>query len=415
VEGTPPQVDLLALADSLGRHGARITPAIVPAKDPARWRPTTLHPPAYACFLSLVYRVVGEPLFPWVRFLQSLLDAAACVAVYFVVRDLLGEWPARFTAWACALFPPTAYLVTSRVADAVVPALLIATFGLWWRATRRRSFAGFALAGLGLGLLCLFRPDYLLLPAFLLVGAWLFTPARTALLGTAVLAACTLGVMLPWGLRNLRVNGEFNLTTHAGGMSLYQGIGQFPNRYGIVFDDELMERAVRAAGYEGLDDPGADRWFRDHYLEIVRRDPGLIVKNALRRLPMGLAPLYHWGYDNPHYRGHGFYDYVRAGESPYQAVLRHPGDLLDAYWDRLVFALVGLVLSAASLALILFDRARWRIGVLLALPWLYLVLSHLPILLGARLLVPAVFGQFAALGAWLERLRRPRPMEVPAR
>jgi 4-amino-4-deoxy-L-arabinose transferase-like glycosyltransferase len=405
-ENAPPQVDLIAYADSLGRRGEKLSPHTVPAKDPARWRPTTLHPPGYAGFLAAVYRVVGEPLFPWVRALQAIVDAAACVALFWIVRPMLGSWVARFTAFGCALFAPTAYLATSRVADAVVPALLIATYGVWLLALRSRRLHWFAGSGLLLGLLCLFRPDYLLLPSFLFVGALCVGPVRSALVGTAALMLTALLVLLPWGLRNQRVNGVFNLATHAGGMSLYQGIGQFPNPYGIVFDDDRMEAEVRRAGFLGLDDPGADHWFRERYLAIARHDPGLIVKNALRRLPMGIAPLYRWGYENPHYAGHGFYDYVRAGESPYQAVFRHPRELWLAYWDRLVFAVVGLLLTLASLRLIVLDRAHWRVGVLLALPYLYVLIAHVPFLLGTRLLVPAVFGPIAALGAWAERLVR---------
>jgi hypothetical protein len=182
-----------------------------------------------------------------------------------------------------------------------------------------------------------------------------------------------------------------------------------------VFDDDVMQARVRQAGFDGIDDPRADRWFRQRYLAIVRENPGLIVRNAVRRLPMGLVPLYHWGYDNTAYAGHGFYDYVRQGLSPAAAIARHPGELLRAYWDRLLFGVIGFGLFVSSAALIVLDRRHWRWGVLLAIPYLYLLLSHLPFLLGARLLVPAVFGQFIALGIWAERLVFHRPLEESPR
>lgn len=411
----PPQVDLIALADSLDQTGQRISPARVPAKDPARWRPSALHPPAYAAFLALVYRVVGEPLFPWVKALQALIDSAACVLVFFIGRRFGGPRVGILAAWCAALFPPTAYLVTSRVADALMPAFMISIFALWLRALDSRRMLDFALAGGLLGLACLFRPDYLLYPSFLLVGALVSVPWRVALLGTFVLALSTFLVLVPWGLRNQRLDGTFNVTTHAGGMALYQGIGQFPNPYGIVFDDDVMEQELRKAGFEGLDDPRADQWFRQRYLSIVRENPGIIVANAVRRIPLGVMPLYRWGFDNPDYRSHGFYDYLKQGLSPAEAIRKHPLELLRAYWDRLIFGLLALVLLAGNLALILFDRRHWRWGVLLSLPYLYLVLSHLPIMLGARLLVPAVFAQFIALAFWSERLVFHRPVEDSSR
>jgi len=409
--GAPPQVDLIALADSLGQHGERITPRAVPPKDPARWRPTTLHPPGYAGFLLALYRVVGEPLVPWAIALQALLDSAACVALFWIVRPLLGARVGLFTAWACALFPPCAYLATSHVADALVPTLLIATFGLWTLALRTRHMRWFAASGLALGVLCLFRPDFLLFPAAMLVGALLNAPARTAWIGTGIVAAVAVLVLVPWGLRNQRVNGTFNLTTHASGMTLYGNIGEFPNPYGIVFDDDWIEQQARQAGFEEIDDPAADRWFKGKALAIARENPGLLARNAARRILSGVAPLYHWGYVNPAYKGHGIFDHARLGESPVQFVLRHPREFLAAYWDRIGFALLGLVLTLSSLALIAFDRTRWHVGVLLALPFAYVVLSHAPFLLGTRFFVPAVFGQFAALGAWIERLSRRTPTE----
>jgi hypothetical protein len=409
------QVDLIALADSLDRHEQRVSPENVPAKNPALWRPSALHPPGYAGFLAFVYRLVGEPLFPWVKGIQAVIDSAACVLVFFLGRRFGGARVGAIAAWCAALFLPTAYLVTSRVADSLMPAFMIGIFALYLRALDSRKLAHFALAGAVLGVACLFRPDYLLYPTFLLVGALVMLPWRIALGGSLVLLLATLVVLVPWGLRNQRLDGVFNVTTHAGGMALYQGIGQFPNPYGIVFDDDRMDAELRAAGFEGLDDPRADAWFRQRYMAIVRENPGLILGHALRRIPLGLVPLYRWGYDNPAYENHGFYDYVKRGLSPYQAIVRHPGELLRAYWDRLVFGVLGFVLVLANLALIVFDRKRWRWGVLLSLPYFYLVLSHLPVMLGARLLVPAVFAQFIALAIWIERLVFRRPVEEPSR
>jgi len=334
-----------------------------------------------------------------------VLDAAACVLLFYVGRRFGGPRVGYIAAWGAALFLPLAYLATSRVADALMFSFLLSVFALWVRGLDTRRWPWFVAAGALLGLACLFRPDYLLLPSFLFLGALVLVPWRTALWSTALLGACAFLVLVPWGLRNERAHGEFNVTTHAGGMALYQGIGQFPNPYGIVFDDERMQREAQAAGFEGIDDPRADDWFRARWRTIARENPGLLAVNALKRIPLAIVPLYHWGYDNRAYQGHSLYDYLAHGEAPSQAIVRHPGELLSAYWDRLVFGVIGFGLLALNLALILLDRRHWRIGVVLSIPYLYLALSHLPILLGARILVPAVFGQFIALGIWLERLR----------
>lgn len=404
LEAAPPQLDLIRVADSLGTRGKQLAPANAPALDHSRWRPSTLHPPGYAGFLAAVYRLFGPPLIPRAKAIQAVIDAVACVLLFFVGRRFGGTRVGLFAAFCAALFPPLAYLVTSRVADSLMPAFVLAVFALWLRGIDTRKPLWFALAGTALGLACLFRPDMLLFPSFLFLGALVSIPLRTALWSTALVGACAFVVLIPWGLRNEHVHGDFNVATHAGGMALYQGIGQFPNPYGIVFDDERLQRQAQAAGFEGIDDPRADRWFKSQFMEIARENPGLLAANAVKRIPIAVVPLYHWGYDNKEYAGHGFYDYVAHGESPSHAVVAHPREILLAYWDRLLFGVLGFGLLAANMALILFDPARRRIGFLLALPYLYLALSHLPIMLGARLLVPAVFGQFIALGIWVERL-----------
>ena len=404
LEAAPLQVDLIRVADSLDARGEKLSREDVPAMDPALWRPATLHPPGYAGFLAAVYEVFGAPLIPRAKAIQALIDAAACVLLFFVGRRFGGTRVGIFAAFGAALFPPLAYLVTSRVADALMPAFVLVVFTLWLRGIDTRKPVWFALAGVALGLACLFRPDTLLFPTFLFLGALVSVPWRTAFWSTALVGACAFVVLIPWGLRNQHVHGDFNVTTHAGGMALYQGIGQFANPYGIVFDDDRLQRQAQAAGFEGIDDPRADRWFKAKFLEIARTNPGLLAANAVKRIPLAVVPLYHWGYDNKDYKGHGFYDYLARGVPPSQAIARHPRELFLAYWDRLLFGVVGFGLLAANLALILFDPARRRIGFLLALPYLYLALSHLPIMLGARLLVPAVFGQFIALGIWVERL-----------
>jgi 4-amino-4-deoxy-L-arabinose transferase-like glycosyltransferase len=411
VETAPPQVNLLALADSLARHGERLTPARVPAKDPALWRPSGLHPPGYAWFLSVVYRTLGEPLLFWAKTIQSLIDACACLLVYRLGRRFVGAGAGVFAAAAYAVSLPVAYLATSHVADAWMPAFYVAIIALFVRGLDTRRLAWFAASGVALGLACLLRPDSLLLPSFLFVGAIVQPGARVrGALGVGVLTAATLLVLLPWGLRNQRVTGHFQLTTSAGGMALYQSIGQFPNPYGLVFDDEVMADSARAAGFEGIDDPAASRYFTHRFLTVAHENPALLVGNMLQRVPLGIAPLYHWGYDNRTYPGRSFFDYA-GGEhlNPYQAIARHPAAVFEAYWDRLISSVLALVLFAAGLALFVIERRSWPVIVLLWLPYAYLVLSHIPLMLGARLLIPGLFGQFIMLGYWYERfvLRRP--------
>ena len=405
-ENMPRQLDMAAVADSLAKRGERLSPARVPPKDAARWRPSGLHPPGYAWFLAMIYRTLGEPLLFWAKVIQALLDAGACLLVYALGRRFVGVGAGVFAAAAYAVFPPLAYLVTSHVADTLTPGLYVVIFALYVRGLETRRFTWYAASGACVGLSCLLRPDSLMLPVFLFLGAVIQPGSRLrGALGVGVLTAAMLLVLLPWGLRNQRVTGQFQLTTTAGGMALYQSVGQFPNPYGIVFDDQMMADSARAAGFEGLDDPAASRYFTRRFLAIAHENPGLLIGNMLQRIPLGIAPLYHWGYDNRAYVGRSFFDYA-ANEhlNPYRAVVRHPVAVFAAYWDRLVASVFALVLFAAGLALFVVERRSWPAVALLWLPYSYLALSHIPLMLGARLLIPGLFGQFIMLGYWYERL-----------
>jgi 4-amino-4-deoxy-L-arabinose transferase-like glycosyltransferase len=406
LESRPPQVNLIALADSLARRAERVSPARVPPKDPALWRPSALHPPGYALFLALVYRVFGDPLFVWAKSLQALLDALACLAVFAIGRRFVGTRAGLIAAWGYALFLPIAYQVTSRVADALVPPLTVFAFLAFVRALDTGRARAWVRAGLVLGVICLLRPDMLLLPAFLLPVVMARPGRRVATaIGVAGMVATAFLVLLPWGIRNQRALGSFQIASLAGGVSLFQSVGQFPNPYGIIFTDEASTDTARSAGFEGLDDPGADRYFKRRFATIVREDPGLIASEIVKRIPLGIVPLYHWGYDNPGLVGGSFYDYVNRDRiSAYQAMLRHPLAVLGAYWDRLLFGLIAFGLFVAGIALIVSERSAWPTALLLQTPYLYLYLSHLPIVLGARLLVPGVFGQLVILGYWIQRL-----------
>jgi 4-amino-4-deoxy-L-arabinose transferase-like glycosyltransferase len=412
-ELAPPQVRLVAVADSLAAQGERVTPAAVPAKDPALWRPSALHPPGYALYLFLIYQTLGDPLILWAKILQALFDSLACVFVFLIGRRFAGTRVGYFSAVFYALFLPIAYIVTSRVADSVIPPLYVLVFWFYIKGLDSERLRWFLLSGLVLGVMCLFRPDYVLYPLFLGFGALLFfkRPGQ-AVFSMSLLVLVMILVLLPYGFHNQRVMGEFKITSNAGGASVYQSLGQFPNPYGIVFKDELMVEMAHEAGFESVDDPDADRYFKQKYLTIVRENPGLILGQAVRRVPLGVAPLYRWGYTNPYYKGHSFYDYVaNEGLSAYQVILRYPGEVVRAYWDRLIAGALAFVLFVSWVVLLFLERRNWRTVLILSLPYAYIFLSHLVIILGARLLVPGAFCQFIALGYLVERFLFRRPVE----
>jgi hypothetical protein len=288
-------------------------------------------------------------------------------------------------------------------------------FWLSLRALDTRRAVWFAAAGAACGVLSLVRPDYLPFPLFFLVAAWLFLRRPlTALRGFAFLSAAMFLVLLPWMLRNQRDLGKFTPGSTSAWAGLYQTIGQFPNPYGIVFDDTYMMDRARSQGFDSFDDAGADRYFKQQFLEIARENPGLLVGQVLRRIPLAIAPLYRWGYVNRFYEsGHSTYDYLaREGLGVTQVLRRHPIEFIRAYWDRLISGAIAFGLSVGCVAMLVVERRRWRTVVLLLLPYVTIMLPHLGYNMGARHLAPALFCQLVVAAYWIARLSRRGPVEL---
>ncbi len=252
------------------------------------------HSPLYPYFLGLIYLVVGaRPL--TAKLVQCLLGAAASVLLARAGRAVAGRWAGLGAGLALACHPTAIFadgLIQKSSLDTFFTALLLAL-----ACGRPQGFTKGRWVGIGatLGLLVLTRENALtLLPALLLwIAVLSFRDRRAAAARMALLGAGLAAVLLPVGLRNLAVGGEFHLTTSQFGANFYIG-----NRAGA---DGLYEplRPGRgfAAGDRGdaaslatahLGRPLSPRevssyWTRKTLREIAA-DPAAWVRLLLRKL-----------------------------------------------------------------------------------------------------------------------------------
>ena len=75
---------------------------------------------------------------------------------------------------------------------------------------------------------------------------------------------------------------------------------------------------------------------------------------------------------------------------------------------------MALGLFAANVLLFVRNSTR-RVGVILFLPYLYVVAAHLLMVMGARLFVPAVFAQWIAFAILLEQRKHPGEVRLAIR
>jgi len=181
--------------------------------------------PLYPYFLAVIFKLSGHHLFI-VRLLQAAMGACSCVLLGFAARRFVGPAAALAAAGLLAIYPPAIFF-DGLIQKASLDLLLITgTLALLAEFMVRRDWKWIAGAGLALGLLALNRENARVL--YFVVAGWLLFGFRDVVfrgrlkwaLAFTVAVAC---VLVPVGLRNYQVGGEFLLSTSQFGPNFYVG------------------------------------------------------------------------------------------------------------------------------------------------------------------------------------------------
>lgn len=189
--------------------------------------PSAYRPPALTALLA-VFELCGWPLPLAAGLLNAVLAALTVPAVFLLAHQASDQRAGTVAAWLWALWPSQIF-GSSLVATEplfVFCALWAVVFAL--RAEQISSISkwlGWAVAaGCAFGLAGYVRSHALAVPW--LWGGLLLLSARAGLRQVprlAVVTAVSVLVMVPWGLRNQRELGEFQITTTSSGMTLVYG------------------------------------------------------------------------------------------------------------------------------------------------------------------------------------------------
>jgi tetratricopeptide (TPR) repeat protein len=238
--------------------------------------------PLYPYLLGMVYALFGPSLLA-VRLVQALLGSFACLFLARAGALLLGRRAGLAAGILLALYPPALFadgLIQKSSLDLFLVSLLLMLVASI-TASSRQLWCGI---GCVLGCLVLTRENALLLVAVCLT--WALVSGRTArgkAVAAALLVAGLATVLMPVGLRNLAVGGEFHLTTSQLGPNFY--IGNNPSATGIYVPlvpghgsalDEAMDArllAERAVG-RSLTAGEVSGYWLDKAGEYIRKDPG---------------------------------------------------------------------------------------------------------------------------------------------
>jgi Tfp pilus assembly protein PilF len=180
--------------------------------------------PLYPYFLGVLQVFLGHNLWS-IRFLQIILGAISCGLVFRVGERLFSR-PAGIAAGLILAFYAPAIFYDGLIEKSILDLILLSLSLFVLLVVADHSWAKWLGCGGLLGLLGLSRENALILAP--VVAAWIFfhhgeraLALRARWLG--LFFAGLLLVLLPVGLRNLLVGGEFKLTTSQFGANFYIG------------------------------------------------------------------------------------------------------------------------------------------------------------------------------------------------
>lgn len=240
--------------------------------------------PLYPYFLAGLQFFLGHDLWA-IRVAQLVLSAAACVLLYCAGK----QWFSRTVgisaaAILCFSAPAVFYgsVIDKTVTDLFLTCLLLAVLG--WVAAGKK-WPGFLAMGVVLGLLALSRENTLVW--FALVPIWIWfhfgaLPAAWRVQRLGLFLAGLAMVLLPVGLRNFAVGGQFTLTTAQMGPNFY--IGNNPSADGMYssirlatgekqFEQAEAQRLAEQVAGRVLSPKQVSDYWLGRSLEYIRERP----------------------------------------------------------------------------------------------------------------------------------------------
>lgn len=246
--------------------------------------------PLYPYFLAAVQRVVGEDL-GRMRAVQAAVGAVACGLLALAGGRLFGRAAGLAAGVLLALYPPAIFadlLIQKTVLDSLFLAAmlwLVSGAAAQQAGGARSGLAAWTAAGAALGALGLTRENALLLLPVVAGWGWMRLrkmPRPGRALRLLALACGAALLLVPVGLRNLLVGGEFALSTSQLGPNFY--IGNHAGAPGVYVplranrSDPLNERKDATELAEGalgrsLSPGEVSRYWLGRSWEFIRDEP----------------------------------------------------------------------------------------------------------------------------------------------
>jgi tetratricopeptide (TPR) repeat protein len=208
--------------------------------------------PLYPYFLGVLQLFVGHNLW-FIRFIQIVIGSVSCVLIFLAAEKLFSRAAAISAGLLLAFYAPAIFfdaVIDKSVLDVFLLSMLVwilvsAASGRHWR-----QWLG---AGAILGLLGLSRENALVLALVVPLWIGIYFSAQSLQIRAAWIGIFVAGlflVLVPVGLRNLALGGEFKLTTSQLGANFFIGNnpaadGTYGSVHKIIGEPQLEGRDAR--------------------------------------------------------------------------------------------------------------------------------------------------------------------------
>ncbi len=235
-------------------------------------------PPLYPFFLAGVYTLFGRGALQ-VALVQIVCDAVTIAAIYAIGRrvgryeasgfaERVGLLAAAFTG-----FYPYLLFQDLTVNDTALFILLL-TLGMWgvYRVRETRALRWALFVGLMFGLAALTKSLVVLMLPLIALWWWRTLGFRRAVTLGALLGLIFAAVLLPWIVRNTRLQGTLTLVSTNDGSNLYQGNNPCVADYLLAGWDAQWVDCLNPLP-PGLSETEQSAWFRDQAFAYWRDHP----------------------------------------------------------------------------------------------------------------------------------------------
>jgi Flp pilus assembly protein TadD/4-amino-4-deoxy-L-arabinose transferase-like glycosyltransferase len=329
--------------------------------------------PLYPYLLAIVFKLAGHHLL-LVRAIQAALGAMSCVWLCVAGRRFFGDRAGLAAGALLAIYPPAIFfdgLIQKSSLDLFLMTLLLALLGEF---LARPHWKWLIAAGLAMGAFALNRENARVL--YPIIAVWLLvyfraTPLKTRAAWAGVFTVAIAALLVPVGLRNYHVSGDFLTSTSQLGPNFY--IGNHAGAHGgyeaLVADhgnaaferDDATRLAEDASGRRLSPAEVSDYWL-GRALRDIRSEPSAWLALAGRKLLLTLNVVE--AVDTESIEVYSDYSPVLHGLLWFNFGIIFPLAVLGAWqtrdqWRRLAVlyaTLVGLTLSVA----IFYVLARYR-------------------------------------------------------